>query len=164
MLTHKNTVLNALLRSLQEYTATEAYSSHAFSSAGSSLLDRGASPFGLDIIVTAHSQPYERRKTPRVHAMLAVTLHHRDGETEATSLDISSHGMAVWAQGVPPRGRVEIVLELEERPLRLVGRITRNFVSDGGGVLGIAFESRDQQALRAVERFVFCQLPLAEVG
>lgn len=96
--------------------------------------------------------------------MLAVTLHHRDGETEATSLDISNHGMAVWAQGVPPRGRIEIVLRLEERAVRLAGRITRNFVSDGGGVLGIAFESREQRALRVVERFVFSQLPLAEVS
>jgi len=96
--------------------------------------------------------------------MLAVTLHHRGGETTATSLDISEDGMAVWAQGNTPSGRVEVAFELEERKVLIVGRIAREFRSDGGSVWGIAFESRDQRALRIVERFVFSQRPLADVG
>lgn len=96
--------------------------------------------------------------------MVAVTIRHRDGVTHATSLDISETGMAVWADGDAPLGRVELLFELDASPVHLVGHIARQFQSDGGAVWGIAFDSLDRARLRVIERYIFSQQPLADAG
>ncbi len=96
--------------------------------------------------------------------MLAVTIRHRGGVTHATSLDLSETGMAVWAEGDAPLGRVELLFELDTTPVHLVGHIARRFHSDGGAVWGIVFDSLGRAPLRVVERYIFSQRPLADAG
>ncbi len=98
----------------------------------------------------------DRRGSDRVYIMTTVKLAI-DGETvEATALDLSVSGVSVWAPEVrAPAGALGIEMVIDAAgPLRLTGKLARQFESDGGSVWGIAFDGVDAGTLQRLERYL----------
>ena len=82
-----------------------------------------------------------------------------DGDpVQATTLDLSETGIAVWGPEGPPPKAVELTFELDDgEPLALRGVVVRQFESDGGAVWGIEFRELESSARARLRAFVDAQ-------
>lgn len=87
----------------------------------------------------------DRRGSGRVYIMTTATLEFDGHTVQATAMDLSLSGLAVWApEGATPGGNVLIKMEIDGQGIFEVdATLARQFESDGGAVWGLAFQGID---------------------
>ena len=96
----------------------------------------------------------ERRAAPRVHAMTHVTLQYAAGTTDATTLDLSACGVAVWTAAAPPPGEVHVTFDLDGARIRARATVARTFRGDGGSLWGLVFTGLDPLTRTRIRQYV----------
>lgn len=88
-----------------------------------------------------------------------VVLEYGGHSVRVPAMDLSHHGLSVWAPGKAPQTPLRITMAIDNRPVILKGRVARQFESDGGAVWGIEFAPAegggdDQENLEIVSAYV----------
>lgn len=102
--------------------------------------------------VSTHFEPVYIERAERVSIFSQTVTLEYGGETrEASGIDLSASGIAVWAPGASEGDEVRVTLSFEDwLVVRLDGRVVRQFGDDGGSLWGIEFVPSEARMLLEV--------------
>ena len=97
---------------------------------------------------------HERRKHERMSVITKALVDVGGERINATSIDVSHAGMALWTKYKAPEGTVRVALELDGTPVAVRGQVVRMRRGTGGAVWGIEFESLSEAARSKLEAWI----------
>ncbi len=97
--------------------------------------------------------PSERRESDRVSIMSAIQIQFNAKTVDATALNISRSGIAVWGPHPAPKAKMQLNFSLDGDIIGVEGKVAREFMSDGGSVWGIEFANLSPELQGKIDQF-----------